>query len=97
MGGKKLKMKKELNEMLKSAETLTKMMLSDALDKAITEKCSISITKNEKGEAKQEIKGSPLAILVTLAGLEKTILEKIEAPTGLFEMIKEFVGTEEGK
>ena len=97
MGGKKFKMNKELKEIAKSMERLTKMALSEALDKAITEKCTLSVVKGKDGKAKTEIEGSALGILITLAGLEKAVLEHIEAPAGLFEMVKEFVGTEEAE
>ena len=90
-------MNKELKEMAKSMERLTKLALSEALDKAVNEECTLSITKGKDGKACTKIEGSRLAILITLAGLEKTVLDKIEDQVGLFEMVKEFVGTEEAK
>lgn len=97
MGGEKFKMNEELKKLLKEFKELTKRTLIEELEKAVNEKCIISVTKNKKGEAKQKIEGSTLSILITLAGLEKSILRELGTPVELYEMIKECVGTKEAK
>lgn len=96
-----LKELKELNgvieDITKEYKSETKGNFKKALDKAFEEKASISIEKFEDGKGKILINGSALAILITLAGLEKGILERIKIPTPLWEAIKDTVGTREDK
>lgn len=96
-----LKLLKELNgvieDITKEYKSETKGNFKKALDKAFKEKASISIEKFENGKAETHIEGSTLAILITLAGLEQTILEHTKIPTPLWEAIKDTVGTRDNK
>ena len=96
-----LKLLKELNgvieDITKEYKSETKGNFKKALDKAFEEKASISIEKFEDGKAETHIEGSTLAILVTLAGLEKSILEHTKIPTPIWEAIKDTVGTRDNK
>ena len=109
MGGEKLKMRneelkkvlKELNQKLgkileDQAEELTSE-LNTAIERAHNEKCSISIKKNKDGNTTTKLEGTTMAILVTLAGLEKTVLESAHVPNSVWEMIKETVNITEAK
>ena len=71
--------------------------MKKAFKEAIDQECEISIKKEKNGEAHTCIKGSTLAILITLAGLEKGILEKLGCDESMFEFVKGAVGTEEAK
>lgn len=64
-------------------------------DEAIKEKAVVSIEKFEDGSATTKIEGNNLSILIALAGLEKTVFEKLDVPNGLWEMVKDKVGTKE--
>lgn len=97
--GENVKMEKELKELLKDFSELldkiggdTKSSLSNDIDKAFREKASISITKDEEGKSEMHTKGTTLAILITLAGLEKGLLEQLDVPNTLWEIIKCKVG-----
>ena len=94
---------KELENVLKDIEQLIKKLelgnvkseLVRELERACNEPATISIEKKANGEACTKIEGTRLAILITLAGLEKSILEKLNPPTEMWEMIKGMVGTKE--
>lgn len=102
-------MDKELKEMLDKLSKLNKIMdtliddkkegfvskVQKSINEAFKEKATISIEKQENGEATTHIEGSTLAVLITLAGLEKTVLEKLDTPKSLWELIKQTVGTME--
>lgn len=96
-----LKLLKELNgvieDNIKEYKSETKGNFKKALDKAFEEKASISIEKFEDGKAETCIEGSALAILITLAALEQTILEHAKIPTPLWEAIKDTTGTRDDK
>jgi hypothetical protein len=83
---------KELSEMLEGAKEIPNYM-EKAIKKGFTEEAKISLHKYANGKAETRIEGSTMGILIALAGLEKTVLEKINAPAGLFDLIKETVGT----
>lgn len=85
---------KELNEMLEGACDLPKH-LKEVIEKGHKEEAKISVHKYADGRAETRVEGSTMGILIALAGLEKTVLNKINAPAGLFELIKETVGTRE--
>lgn len=93
-------MDKELKEKLSK---LLDMMLDKGLDvpnyigDAFKEPCKISIEKKADGTAKTMINGNYLTVLLTLAGLEKVILEKAKVPTPVWENIKEIVGVKEAE
>lgn len=96
---------KELNELIGNLANsdnlnseLDKAMkkMSDRIEKdinnAFKEECTISIEKKKNGESISRIEGKPITILITLAGLEKGIMEKLNPPKELWNMIKEKVG-----
>lgn len=66
-------------------------------EEALKEECEISIKKDKEGRANTHISGSGLAILITLAGLEKGILEKLGCEDSMYEIVKRAVGTKEAK
>lgn len=99
-------MDKELETLFKDLnKTLSKFIdkntdkMVDKIDKELTkahkEECKLSVEKDKKGHAQVKMEGSTLAILIALAGLEKTVLEKTHVPAGLYEIIKNSVGTKE--
>lgn len=99
-------MDKELLEMLKGLNGVLEDMLKDSennfgdkvqerISDAFKEKASVSIEKFEDGRAETHIEGSNIGVLIALAGLEKTVLEKLDAPKGLWELVKATVGTRE--
>lgn len=92
-------MLKELNEvlgdLLNDNITGVNSKIKDKIQEAFKEEATISIKKSKDGRAETHVEGSTLAILITLAGLEKTVLEKLNTPNAIWEMIKHTVGTEE--
>ena len=96
-------MDKELSKMMEDLkETLnlmTKFMGSDIqkeIDKSFNEEATISIKKHKDGSADVNVGGKTLAVLITLAGLERGILKKLEVPDEIWEMIKDITGCKEG-
>lgn len=88
-------MDKELLEMFNKLKNIMADNVKDSISEAFNEPAKISIEKDADGRAKTHIEGKPLPILIALAGLEKAVLEKLDAPTGVWELIKEAVGTKE--
>lgn len=92
-------MLKELNEvsgdLLNDNITGVNSKIKDKIQEAFKEEATISIKKSKDERAETHVEGSTLAILITLAGLEKTVLEKLNTPNAIWEMIKHTVGTEE--
>lgn len=95
---------KDLKQMIKKLEELNKILegakgipnlIKEAIEQGHNEEAKISVHKHADGTAETSIEGSTMGILITLAGLEKTILNKINAPVEVFELIKETVGTRE--
>lgn len=99
MDKKSKEMLKELNEvlgdLLNDNITGVNSKIKDKIQEAFKEEATISIKKSKDGRAETHVEGSTLAILITLAGLEKTVLEKLNTPNAIWEMIKHTVGTEE--
>ena len=100
--GEQFKMKKE--EKIKGliGEIVKEMLgenvdqdIKDKFNKAINQECEISIKKGKDGVTHSYIMGSNLAILITLAGLEQAILNKLGCSESMYEMVKRAVGTEE--
>lgn len=96
-----LEMLKNLNEVLEDfiredKDSFTNK-LQERISDAFKEKASLSIEKFEDGRAETHIEGSNLGILIALAGLEKTVLEKLDAPKGLWELVKHTVKTKEAE
>lgn len=85
---------KELNEILEGVSDMPNK-IKEAIEKGHKEEAKISVHKYADGRAETSVEGSTMGILITLAGLEKTVLNKINAPAGLFELVKETVGTRE--
>lgn len=97
-------MDKEILEMLENIKkTLEKVnsknsgFIKEKIEEAFNEPATISIKKDADGKAETHVEGGSIALLITLAGLEKTILEKLDAPTEVWELIKHLVGTKEVK
>lgn len=91
------KMLKKLEELKESLEGVcdTPNFIKEAIKKGHKEEAKISVHKYADGRAETKIEGSTMGILIALAGLEKSVLNKINAPAGMFELIKETVGTRE--
>lgn len=96
-----LELLKELNGVLENAikedKSKNKGSFRKAIDKAFKEKVIISLEKSRNGETKIHTEGSKLGVLISLAGLEKGILETTKVPTPLWEYIKHTVGTKDAK
>lgn len=101
-------MDEELKELLKELNSVVKDLLNDdkvkpnnslkkIFDRAFKQKAIISMEKREDGTAETHIEGSTLGILISLVGLEKSVLEKLKVPTKVFNDIKNIVGVEEQK
>jgi len=93
------KMLHELNEklgkILEDQGEEIENAITDRINEALNEECFISITKDKYGKAVTKAEGSTLAILVTLAGLEKALLRETHVPSNVWEMIKDTVGARE--
>ena len=92
---KMIKKLKELNEILEGVTDGMPNKIMEAINKGHKEEAKISVHKYADGRAETSVEGSTMGILITLAGLEKCVLEKLNAPAGLFELVKETVGTRE--
>lgn len=101
MGKEILEMLKGLNEalgdLISDEKDNVKNKMLEKISEGFKEKASLSIEKFEDGRAKTHIEGSNIGILIALAGLEKTVLENLDAPNGLWELVKHTVGTKEVK
>lgn len=103
MGGEKLKMKHEKIKNL-IGELLEEMLNGDldtaikgTLEDAMKMDCKISIEKDKQGRAHTRLEGNSLAILVTLAGLEKIVLDKLDCNNRTFEILKRMIDQEDAK
>jgi len=92
---KMIKKLKELNEILEGVTDGMPNKIKEAIEKGHKEEAKISVHKYADGRAETSVEGSTMGILIALAGLEKTVLDKINVPAGLFELIKDTVGTKE--
>lgn len=95
-----LEMLKGLNEVLEDMlgdEESLKNKLEERINEALNEKASISIETCKGGKAKTHIEGTNIGVLIALAGLENIVLEQTHTPEGLFELIKNIVGTKEAE
>lgn len=63
--------------------------IKDAMDEA----CEIHIEKEKDGELEVAVKGNRLALIVALAGAEKSILKQIDCGTKEFEYMKTCIDT----
>lgn len=90
----KLEMLEELLKLLKDSKKGMESKLKEAVEEAIKENALISL-EMKKGVSKVKVQGSTIAILIALSQLEKSILEKLNAPKGLYELIKKSVSYEE--
>ena len=71
--------------------------LRKEIEKAFKEPVKLSITKDNSDRCTTEMQGSTIAILIDLAGLEETVLNKLDVPPYIWAFVKEIVGTKEGK
>lgn len=96
-------MDNELKEMLKDllnnlGEKIDQMgdfNIGDEISKGFKQPAKLSIEKFEDGKSILNVEGTNLAILITLAGLEKAVLKKLNQPRGLWDLIKHSVETME--
>lgn len=91
---------KEITKMLEELEKIVakndlKNIVEKRLNEALNEPVSISVKKNKNGKAEVKMDGERLAVLITLAGLEQTILRNTDTPVEIWEFIKERVGSME--
>ena len=77
-------MKEFINELIND-------QLYKSLKEADKEDVVISLVK-KNDNTKVKLEGSTMAILLSLAGLEKHVIKELNVPEGLFETIKEMVG-----
>lgn len=77
-------MKEFINELINDK-------LYKSLKEADKEDVVISLVK-KNDNTKVKLEGSTMAILLSLAGLEKHVIKELNVPEGLFETIKEMVG-----
>lgn len=89
-----LEMLEELLKLLKDSKKGMESKLKEAVEEAIKENALISL-KMKKGVSEVKVQGSTIAILIALSQLEKSILEKLNPPKGLYELIKKSVSYEE--
>lgn len=87
----------KINKTLEKFNNENSKEIKEKIEKAFSEPATISIKKDADGHAETHIEGKTLAILVTLAGLELAILEKLDVPSGVWGLIKSTVGAEEVK
>lgn len=87
-------MKDKIKELLSS---LIDDVMEYSLQEALNEECEITVKKGKGGVVETEISGSGMALLVTLAGLEKTILDKVGCTDSMFKIIKGAIGTKEAE
>ena len=71
--------------------------ISKSISEALKKPAKISMKREKGGKGVTNISGTPMAILVTLAGLEYTILNNLNVPKILWEQVKEQISTEEVK
>lgn len=71
--------------------------LRKEIEKAFNEPVKLSIKKEKDGQCSTEIQGTTLSILIALAGLEKSTLERLDVPPYIWAFVKEIVGTKEVK
>ena len=94
-------MLKDLNGVLgeflnKNKDEMSKT-IEERFEEANKDEFSIKAKKEKDGDVKVELKGERLSILLGLAGLEHTILEKLEVPKDIWEIIKKTVYTEDAE
>ena len=93
------KLLKNIDKMLskvleENKDDITKQ-LDKKLERALKEKTTISMKKDNEGKADMHIEGDRIALIVTLAGLEKNMLKQLDVSEEMFELIKKMVGTKE--
>lgn len=96
-------MSNELREMLKDLlkdldkklDEIGDLNIDDKINEAFKQPAKLSIEKFEDGKSILDVEGTNLAILITLAGLEKAVLKKLNQPRGLWDLIKHSVETME--
>lgn len=95
-------MEKDLKEMLNSLKELVEELsktggledkFKESMEEAINEPCKITIETTKNGVVKTGLTGRGLAILVTLAGAEKSILKEINCTDKEFDFIKDCIGS----
>lgn len=94
------KILKDLKSMAKTLEKANEKSEKEFLknlEESLKLPCKIHLDKDETGEAKIEVVGNTKALLISLAGLEEAILKQLDVLTGMFEMVKGYVGTKEAQ
>ena len=80
---------KEILEMFSNTKKLKEALLT-----ATKEECGILLEKKKDGECNISTHGNKLAILIALAALEESLLDQLEVPKPVWEMIKDVTGME---
>ena len=88
--------KEKINQILDTILDGAKDRTDIIIDRAIQDPCEISIQKGENGEATIRVDGSRLALLIALAGAEKSILNQLDCDNDEFDFLKERISTREG-
>lgn len=86
-------MNKLLFEMLKYFNEDEYIKFNEIIDKALEEECTISLEKT-KENTEIKIKGSSLAILLNLIGLEKALLKDSNVDNTFFKCLRDILGVE---
>lgn len=91
-----MSIEQKINELLEevSKEIMTDKHTKSKLESALKEDAKISM-ESKKGNVSVSIEGSRLTLIMLLAGLEKTVLEKTKTPESFFQAIKKIIGTKE--
>lgn len=91
-----LKMMSELfANMSKNLDGDLDKKIDKAMKRVFNEETEIQIIKSKNGKTEIKTKGTNLSILITLAGLEKSILDRLGLPKRVFDFLKDTVGTME--
>ena len=95
---KELKRLCEIGEdLLDDGKSSKVKFIAKSIKKAYNEPAKISVKKDETVQATCHIEGKALPLLITLAGIEKAILNKTHVPKELYEIIKSSLGYVEVK
>lgn len=83
----------ELKKLLK--ETKRHDQIKKILDDEYYKECEISIKRNKDRSANVHLEGSALSLLITLAGLEEAVLNRVNADEKTFKLLKAITKVQE--
>lgn len=91
-----MSIEQKINELLEevSKEIMTDKHTKSKLESALKDDAKISMV-NKNGNITVDIEGPRLTLIMLLAGLEKSILQKTKTPESFFQAIKKIIGTKE--